>query len=84
MANKHEEQHAKKQKTLIEKDLRAKEANIPLSGFRENTKCNLLRELPCAICSEMFSSEHWTRIFVKEIDLSVLEVDEKFVTLLSD
>ncbi|CAG8681747.1 5980_t:CDS:10, partial [Cetraspora pellucida] len=84
IANKCEEQHVKKQKTLIEKDLRAKKANIPLSGFCENAKCDLLRELPCVICSEMFSSEYWTRISVKGIDLLVLEVDKKFVTLLFD
>jgi len=55
-----------------------------LAEYRENTKCNLLRELPCAICSEMISLEHWTRISVKEINLSLLKTDEKLVTLFSD
>ncbi|RIB13733.1 hypothetical protein C2G38_2197006 [Gigaspora rosea] len=55
-----------------------------LVEYRENTRCNLLKELACAICSEMFSSKHWTRISGKEIDLSLLEVDEKLVMLLPD
>ncbi|CAG8753578.1 11526_t:CDS:1, partial [Gigaspora rosea] len=55
-----------------------------LVKYCKNTKYNVLRELPCTICSKMFLSEHWTKISVKEINLSLLEVDEKLVILFSD
>jgi hypothetical protein len=52
-------------------------ANDALAKFRENTSCISLRELPCAICSGMFSSEHWTNIDVNKIDMALLEVDKE-------
>ncbi len=35
----------------------------------------------CAICSGMFSSEQWSRIAIKEIDMSFLEVNEELKKL---
>ncbi|CAG8733378.1 18571_t:CDS:2, partial [Racocetra persica] len=85
-AVKHEKHHAKRQKIFIEKDNYARElqpinkiiANNALAKFCENTSYVSLKELPCAVCSRMFSSERWTKITVGKINLSLLKVNKEF------
>ncbi|CAG8528346.1 24359_t:CDS:1 [Cetraspora pellucida] len=59
-------------------------ANNALMEFRKNTMCDSLEELPCVVCSEMFSSEHWSVVPVKKINLSLLKIDKKFEKLFFD
>ncbi|CAG8794063.1 2043_t:CDS:2, partial [Cetraspora pellucida] len=100
----------KRQQACIEKDTKAKEANIPLrilelknefnllkkqyanwpqpidkiiannvlAEFRDNTSCNKLRELCCAICSGLFSQEYLTIKNTRKIHLPLLEINKAF------
>ncbi|RHZ83484.1 hypothetical protein Glove_92g91 [Diversispora epigaea] len=51
-------------------------ANNALVEFRNNISCNSLRELTCAVCSDLFSFEHLSTVSVQEICLPLLEVNK--------
>lgn len=53
-------------------------ANNALAEFRENTNCNTLRELTCAVCSGLFMNKHLTTIATRELCLPLLEANEYF------
>ncbi|CAG8447823.1 172_t:CDS:2 [Cetraspora pellucida] len=53
-------------------------ANNALAEFCENTSCDALRELLCAICSKLFLYEHLTTIDTREVYLPLLEIDKYF------
>ncbi|RHZ78142.1 hypothetical protein Glove_167g16 [Diversispora epigaea] len=53
-------------------------ANNALAEFRDNTSCNLLRELTCVVCSGLFLFEYLNTVSVQEICLSLFKVSKYF------
>ncbi|RHZ70488.1 hypothetical protein Glove_271g119 [Diversispora epigaea] len=51
-------------------------ANNALAEFRDNTSCDSLRELTCAVCSGLFSFKYLNTVSVQEICLPLLEVNK--------
>ncbi|RHZ85447.1 hypothetical protein Glove_65g123 [Diversispora epigaea] len=54
-------------------------ANEALAEFRENIKCDSLRELCCAVCSGLYPCEHLSIISMQEIRLLLLEASKYIV-----
>src|SRR6185369_1236179 len=54
-------------------------ADEALAEFRENIKCDSLRELCCAVCSGLYLCEHLSIISMQEIHLLLLEASKYIV-----
>ncbi|CAG8601278.1 1976_t:CDS:2 [Diversispora eburnea] len=65
-----------KSKRKRQKAIRRADVNYHQPEFRDNTSCDLLRELTCAVCSGLFSFEYLNTVSVQEICLPLLEVNK--------
>jgi len=55
------------------------EAKQALAEFRHKVSLDQLRELPCAVCSELHVKDDWKKISVEKIELRLLQVPVELI-----